>query len=373
MPFVSFIVGFRNRDTGRVRLFLESLNNQEDKDFEVVFVDYGSDIRISEEIKTLCGNYNFVNYFFFNTRGQTWNRGRCLNFGAGHSSAEHLFTSDIDFIFGKDFVSTLRKLISSNTCYYFKVGFLTQHQSADISGDPDNYKIESYSDENAIGALLIPKQIFDKLGGYDEFFELWGLEDNDLLYRIKFSGASIKFYSQNILIWHVWHLPVKKSDVLPEGWLKYLNDYFEFKKSTISKPDENYYSALDVARPLLQNKNNLHAKTVTINFNKDFMVLFLKNELQKMPANGTLEIKFDFGAFEQNKSGRLNGLVKKTNAFFAARNSPLALINKNMRSFLTEKEAKETLLYFIKNNHELVKDYYLPDTLLNESIYLMKK
>lgn len=56
MPFLSFIVGYRNREIERVKLFLESLSFQSDKDLVVILVDFCTTEEISIEIKDLILN-----------------------------------------------------------------------------------------------------------------------------------------------------------------------------------------------------------------------------------------------------------------------------------------------------------------------------
>jgi predicted glycosyltransferase involved in capsule biosynthesis len=192
MLFLSFIVGFRNRDTERVTLFLERLKAINSDDFELIFVDYGSDESVSENVKKIVSNYSFANYQFFNSRGQNWNRSKCLNYGFGFTKGQYIFTSDIDFLYDVDFISILKKIVTPTQAFYFQVGFLSQKQSENIHSDSKKYEIESYSNEDAVGALLISREMFNEVGGYDEFYEIWGIEDNDMLYRIKMTKNKIK-------------------------------------------------------------------------------------------------------------------------------------------------------------------------------------
>src|SRR5437868_8649576 len=108
MPFLSFIVAYRNRDLNRVRSLLDSLEKQSLKTFEVIFVDYGSDKNISAELNSILRKYNFASYHFLNTRGQNWNRGKCLNYGFRKASGDYIFTCDIDFVFAPEFLNKLK-------------------------------------------------------------------------------------------------------------------------------------------------------------------------------------------------------------------------------------------------------------------------
>lgn len=372
MPFLSFIVGFRNRDTERVRLFLESLKAIRGDDFELVFVDYGSDETVSDSVKKIVSNYSFANYHFFNSRGQNWNRAKCLNYGFSLSKGQYIFTSDIDFLYSIDFISIVKQIASPTHAFYFKVGFLSEKESQYIHFDSEKYDIEGYSNEDAVGAMLISRQMFDEVGGYDEFYEIWGVEDNDLLYRIRMTDNQISFYSKRILIWHIWHLPVKKSSILPDGWLKYLKDYFEYKKQTIFLPDQNFYCTHDPTRPIINNKNNINFKRIVVNCSEKYLTLLLKNEMEKLNSNDVLALEFSFSSIESIQRSRLNRLVQRVNKIFSRLKSPIHIENKNMDLYLSKDKAMETLQYFIKNNKSQIRDFYIPSDINLEPVYLMK-
>lgn len=373
MPFLSFIVGFRNREVERVKLFLESLKSINENDFELIFVDYGSNEKIAESVKQIVLNYPFACYYFFDSRGQNWNRAKCLNYGFSKSKGEYVFTSDIDFLYSVDFISVIKKIITPIHAYYFQVGFLSQKQSENILVDSEKYEIESYSDEEAVGALLISRQMFTEVGGYDEFYEIWGVEDNDLLYRIRMTENKVSFYSERILIWHIWHLPVRQSSVLPEGWLKYLKDYFEHKKRVITSANQNHYCRLDVDRPIINKKENLRLIEVKVCTSERFLPLLLWKSLTSVSSNEGIVVKFDFSNIEKIKDSRLNKIVRRANAFFERLNSPLILKNRNMDLYLDEIQARAAIQYFLKNYAEFISDSYVPDDMSKEPVFILKR
>ena len=309
MPFLSFIVGFRNRDSERVRLFLESLKAINNADFELVFVDYGSDEALSENVRQIVSDYSFVNYHFLNTRGQNWNRSKCLNYGYTQCKGKYIFTSDIDFLYSKDFISIVKELVNPTQAFYFKVGFLSEKQSQNIHFNSEKYDIESYSNEDAIGALLISRQMFEEIGGYDEFYEIWGVEDNDLLYRIKMTNNQIAFYDTETIIWHIWHLPVKQSSVLPNGWLKFLKDYFEYKKQTMTSCNQNYYCKHDPTRPIICNRQAINFKQIALHSSEKCLPLLLNTEMINLKSNDGLELRFNFLQLDSVKKSMLNKLL----------------------------------------------------------------
>lgn len=373
MPFLSFIVGFRNRDIERVRLFLESLNSIKGQDFDLIFVDYGSDEEISENVKQVVSNYPFAYYHFFNSRGQNWNRAKCLNFGFSKSNGEYIFTSDIDFLYSVDFISIIKSFISPTHAFYFKVGFLSQRQSQHIQFDSERYEIDSYSDEEAVGALLISRRIFEEVGGYDEFYEIWGVEDNDLLYRIKKTENKISFYNEKILIWHIWHLPVKQSTVLPDGWLKYLKDYFEHKKRIITSVNQNHYCSLDENRPIINYRKDLHLIDVKVCSSERFLPLLLWKSLSSLSSNEGMIVRFDFSAIKKVNDSRLNKIVRRVNSLFERYGSSLILKNRNMDLYLDENQTRTTLQYFLKSYSEFISDSFMPDDISKDPVFILKR
>lgn len=373
MLFLSFIVGFRNRDTERVTLFLERLKAINSDDFELIFVDYGSDESVSENVKKIVSNYSFANYQFFNSRGQNWNRSKCLNYGFGFTKGQYIFTSDIDFLYDVDFISILKKIVTPTQAFYFQVGFLSQKQSENTHSDSKKYEIESYSNEDAVGALLISREMFNEVGGYDEFYEIWGIEDNDMLYRIKMTKNKISFYNTQTIIWHIWHLPVKQSSILPKGWLKFLKDYFESKKISITSCNQNFYCKIDSTRPVINNRLNTNFKNVKIECSEFFLPVLLKNELMNLKSNDGLCLMFNFNLFNNTNKSKINRLVDKINYQFKKFKSPLRIENTNMHGYLSQQVANDTLQYFLKNNRDLILDFYIPNDISKESVYFIKR
>jgi|GEM_PF-4037850 len=71
----SIIVGYRNKEINRVKLFLDSLKNQTNSDFELVFVNYFSDTNFQSDIKAILKNYNLnLNLIDLPPSGKKFNR-----------------------------------------------------------------------------------------------------------------------------------------------------------------------------------------------------------------------------------------------------------------------------------------------------------
>ena len=81
MAEISIVFGYRNRDIARVKRCMDSLKNQTFSDFEVIFIDYGSDESFVRQVRPLIGRYAFAHYYYLYTAGYPWNRSHALNVG----------------------------------------------------------------------------------------------------------------------------------------------------------------------------------------------------------------------------------------------------------------------------------------------------
>jgi hypothetical protein len=193
---LSIIYTYRDRDLKRVKRSLDSLEKQNNKDFQVFFVDYGSRTTFSEQIQSLCEQYDFVAYNYCYTQFQPWNKSRALNSVIKGLKTEFCFVADVDMIFHPNF--------EKNKSVYFQVGFL--NKSEDLSNKTfDDFKKYKKSTFEATGLSMFPVRVLQKLKGFDEFYHFWGAEDTDMHERIKNAGYEVKFYNKKILMLHQWH------------------------------------------------------------------------------------------------------------------------------------------------------------------------
>lgn len=201
---ITIIYAYRNRDLKRIQKSLESLCSQTNRNFKVIFVDYGSDIVIANQVADLIKKYPFVQYHYLDTIYQPWNKSKALNYAIKKVESDFCFIADIDMIFHPEFIKLLILKSINNTVTFFKVGFLSQEESLKSLSFED-YKIKFYSNEEATGMSLLPTKNLKDIHGYDEFFHFWGAEDTDLHNRLHNSGCAINFYDEKILMLHQWH------------------------------------------------------------------------------------------------------------------------------------------------------------------------
>lgn len=142
-----------------------------DSDMEISLVDYGSSDGLSEWVWS-----NFNAYiesgkliFFEVTNEVTWNVSKAKNLAHRLSNGSYLFNLDAD------------NFIDENTIQYIREASRLKMPSHQWSG--------SWSD-GSFGRIGFPRELFYKLGGYDEAFLPMGWQDNDIINRLQPLGIS---------------------------------------------------------------------------------------------------------------------------------------------------------------------------------------
>lgn len=204
MKPITFLYPYRNREPQRIKRSLDSLSSQNCQNFQVEFIDYGSDQAISKEVEILLSNYEFATYTYLETSEQPWNKAKALNFIIKDIASDYCFVADVDIIFHPEFTTVLENIKNLNEAFYFKVGFLSESESS-RECKFDDYKIKFQSTSEATGMTLFPVHWIKKIAGFDEFFHFWGSEDTDIHNRLKSAGCKVSFHSQYLYLLHQWH------------------------------------------------------------------------------------------------------------------------------------------------------------------------
>jgi hypothetical protein len=201
---LTIIFPFRNRDLLRLQYSFDSLAIQSNLEFEVAFVDYGSNYGIAKATEKLCSEYSFINYNYIPSQYQPWNKSKALNSVIKKLNTDFCFVADVDMIFHPHFVQTVLKLRNFQKVVYFQVGYLAAGEiiKDKVFAEFKNFRKSNYE---ATGLSLFPVDILKELRGFDEFYHFWGAEDTDIHVRIKNAGYQIEFFNDETLILHQWH------------------------------------------------------------------------------------------------------------------------------------------------------------------------
>ena len=114
MPKLSIVVTYRNRNVDRVRRFLQSLDRQTYRDFELIFVDYGSDEKYANVVAEMTNQYDWCRYIYNDTRGMLWNKSHAINSGVRQTSGEYFLSTDIDLVYTRDVLQTAMERAGRN-------------------------------------------------------------------------------------------------------------------------------------------------------------------------------------------------------------------------------------------------------------------
>jgi len=200
---ISFITGFRNRDTDRVKKSLDSLQMQSCLDFELIFIDYGSAAESRAQIQEVISSYNFCKYFYSDTRGWLWNRSAALNTGAKLSESEHLFFTDIDIVYDINFVENAYALLQEDA-FFVSDCVRMPDEFTDWPGAITGTYKNKFPSMMGQGIACYPRKAFIEMGGFDEQYAYWGAEDFDLARRMKYYGFQAK-NAEALYSYHQWH------------------------------------------------------------------------------------------------------------------------------------------------------------------------
>lgn len=251
MKKFSFVFGFRNRDIVRVKRCFDSLAAQRVRNFNVLFTDYGSDNNVSSEVSALCMNYSFVRYVKNETSGLPWNRSHALNTGVRLAQTEYIIFGDVDMIYSSEFTATIENEAKPEVNLYGENYQLTEtFNEWDALNHYDTTKLELFGSAGKGGVHIVSKSALDAVGGYDEYYCYWGVEDRDLHWRLTQFGLAEKWITNQAPVFHQWH-PLT-SDFYTSGfplqWWEDVNVYFETNKGRIQRNEHGWgkiYTAED--------------------------------------------------------------------------------------------------------------------------------
>lgn len=247
---LSILFAYRNREKQRILNSLESLQNQNENDFEVVFVDYGSNDAFVSGVKKVVEGFAFASYHYIARPGLLWNKSKALNYAASKAKGEFIFVADVDICFDSNAVTTLFKLANTSSFCLCKLSYLKQEvtQPQIGTGKFTENQIKHHGHVN--GMILLSKPNFLAVEGYDEFYHFYGSEDVDLYERLKNSGLK-EYKNSETLFFHQWH-PIYNS--INDSVLEVTPRYFNIKK--INQQHFFFQQEQKAIKPILHQKIN---------------------------------------------------------------------------------------------------------------------
>ena len=207
---IAVCIGFRNWHVSHLDRCLASLLAQTGARFaEVSLVDLGSDGTALQDEILIASQYGVS--VLLASRAE-WSRSVALNMAARHSSASWLLFTDADMIFPEEYIVRVFGLILAEDTLYLTRSRDFGHPSIYDGSvwDPPHTLAKlrglttPHDDVGQGGGMLVPREWFEKVGGFDEFYSVWGAEDNDLVLRAQWNGLRVEWLP-DVFVAHQWH------------------------------------------------------------------------------------------------------------------------------------------------------------------------
>jgi glycosyltransferase involved in cell wall biosynthesis len=242
MSLISVIVTTYNWPEA-LRLCLDSLFAQTDREFEIVIADDGSRPENLEKTQSYCQDAP-VPVIYVHHEDQGFRAGTIRNKAAAQSRGDYLLFVDGDCLLMPDFISRHRRLAEAG---YFVPGnriLLSRGFTNEVLAErlpiylrrwPYFWWLRLLGRINRVSALLqlplgrlryllprkwekamtcnlgVWKNDFVAVNGFDELFEGWGYEDSDLVIRLIHAGVRRKEGRFAVPVLHLWHSSNDKS------------------------------------------------------------------------------------------------------------------------------------------------------------------
>ena len=188
-PVISIIIPCYNSES-TLEATLESVLNQDFQDWEAIIVNDGSKDLTDEIAQKWVKKDNRFQYYSKQNEGL----GKTRNFGINKAKGTYILPLDSDNLVEKDFVKNALQVFNTNT----NIGVV--HGYAEYFGERKGlWKVEDFNLKeilvrNYIDACAIyKKELWEKVGGYDENMPHQGHEDWE--FWIALSNQNVVFYN----------------------------------------------------------------------------------------------------------------------------------------------------------------------------------
>jgi len=378
----SFVIPYRNRETDRVARCLASLQAQSFSDFEIVFIDYGSDAPINAQIGTLCNQFDKVRYLYYDTRGWFWSRSHAVNLGIVNAKGDTVVVVDIDLIYSPVFLARLDQLNNQSgaakefyhyQCYYLPESFRAYDQLDFVHSRP--YETSTF--QGSGGLVAVPRQAFAEAGFFDEYFRVWGVEDMDMTERLQQAGYVRRTVPvTEAASFHQWHPKAYRSNAAPHSWYDAMETHWQARKARGNAQGQLQCSFPPLERlavASLESPNHWLFQfrfPLLSSFNR-FSAAFLA----LAPGQG-LAVRQSFEAIPEAAPTKLAQALGKVNGWLAK--TPFSYRLTEIRTFETDlihfRDVRDFLFYFIAENQAFIVDYRFEQSPTGElNILIIKK
>jgi len=222
MKDITAVLTIRNRPEKLARNCINSLLAQTCP-CEIILVDFGSseenlkwERSLTNEVVTLIGVKKDTEIF---------NKSRALNIGFKAANTDYVLSTDIDCVFAPNFIEEVMRALEIP-----KTVALCQKIDLDKEGNE-----RALHEPSASGSCIaIDRNWINKVHGYDEFYTLWGREDNDLVDRAVQDGYIVRWVTDKTKMYHQWHPPAISNTLKKNVW------YYEITNKPLVRNGERW-------------------------------------------------------------------------------------------------------------------------------------
>jgi hypothetical protein len=200
MPSVMICLGFRNWHLDHLERCLDTLQRGP---WPVSLIDLGSAPGVLEHVDRIAQAHACVVSFCLMPQPE-WSRSVALNEAArllgGGPGAETLVFTDADMLFPESWFEILATMLDAEggreTLWLTDSRDLPRASARWPAGwwRSEPWLLASTVEHDRVGqgaAMVVPRAWFDRVGGFDEAYRVWGCEDNDLVLRAQWDGQPV--------------------------------------------------------------------------------------------------------------------------------------------------------------------------------------
>lgn len=201
VPTISYIIPCRNilGRTASISTVINNIKAQRFPNIEIIISEHDS----APKTPNLDGCISL-----FTQSSQPFIKSAAFNRGVMTATSDCVILHDADILVPGNYTSTIYKILQSQSgCHIGKqVMYLTKQASDDVNNsqhvDADK-KCERVVDYFVGGSLALKKSTYTSIGGFDEAFVGYGMEDVEFFNRLKSAGSFCDERTINMV--HLWH------------------------------------------------------------------------------------------------------------------------------------------------------------------------
>jgi hypothetical protein len=215
---ITVLIGVRDRADHRLANALKSLRAQTHPvdSIRVAVIDYGSESRSAARTAQLSRQYG-AEYLRIDDVS-VWSRSRCLNIGIRRVRTKFLMASDVDIVLSPTYLADAIRALTLSPLSIICSPMLdlpeasaaafrrmAETEEAPSVGTWQEQCSPRYGWDIHPSIVVGYTVFFQIVRGYDEYFEVWGCEDEDLMRRFSYLGLFPRGLDAEGFHLHQWH------------------------------------------------------------------------------------------------------------------------------------------------------------------------